>query len=256
MRRQSPQDRRSVSGSGDKSPVVAMLLGIIPGLGAAYNGQNIKALVHFAVIVGMWQMADVLAPGFFFAVAGVALYLYSIYDARRSALRLRRGEDLSEEDGRLRSFLREHTLLWGAALVVVGLLSILNVYTAEDYWLWPLLLVAAGCVLYGRFRSGRETPRTPFVTPPPSVISVLTARPEIALEPIWPILEGMIAGFDGPDFQTDWHSDDYRDDCSRYRQVPNTADSLLYAHWIDQAPDLSRLCRTARVYSLPADSIK
>jgi TM2 domain-containing membrane protein YozV len=173
MLRQSPQERRSISGSGDKSPVVAMLLGIIPGLGAAYNGQNIKALVHFAVIVGMWQMADVLNL-VFFDVAGAALYLYSIYDARRSALRLRRGEDLSEEDDRLRSFLREHTLLWGAALVVVGLLSILNVYmpVGRMNWLWPLLLVAAGCfVLYGRLRSRRETPRTPFVTPPPSVIT-------------------------------------------------------------------------------------
>jgi TM2 domain-containing membrane protein YozV len=172
MLRQSPQERRSVSGSSDKSPIVAMLLGIIPGLGAAYNGQNIKALVHFAVIVGMWQMADVLDL-FFFTVAGAALYLYSIYDARRSALRLRRGEDLTEEDNRLRSFLREHTLLWGAALVVVGVLSILNVYTPwRMHWLWPLLLVAAGCfVLYGRIRSRREAPRTPFVTPPPSVIT-------------------------------------------------------------------------------------
>jgi len=150
-----------------------MLLGIIPGLGAAYNGQNIKALVHFAVIVGMWQMADVFDRGFFFAIAGVALYLYSIYDARRSALRLRRGEDLSEEDNRLRSFLRENTLLWGAALIVVGLLSTLNVYMPWRMpWLWPLLLIAAGCfVLYGRLRSRRETPRTPFVTPPPSVIT-------------------------------------------------------------------------------------
>ncbi len=170
MLRHSSQ--RSVSGSGEKSPVVAMLLGIIPGLGAAYNGQNIKALVHFAVIVGMWQMADVLDL-VFFSVAGVAVYLYSIYDARRSALKLRRGEDLSEEDNRLRTFLREHTLLWGAALVVVGLLSILNVYIPwRMHWLWPLLLVAAGCfVLFGRFRSHPETPRTPFVTPPPSVIT-------------------------------------------------------------------------------------
>jgi len=170
MLRQSP--RRSISGSGEKSPVVAMLLGIIPGLGAAYNGQNIKALVHFAVIVGMWQMADVLNL-FFFTFAGVALYLYSLYDARRSALRLRRGEDLSEEDDRLRGFLREHTLLWGAGLVVVGLLSILNIYMPWlMHWLWPLVLVAAGCfLLYGRLRSPRATPRTPFVTPPASVIT-------------------------------------------------------------------------------------
>jgi len=172
MLRQTPHDHRSVSGSSDKSPIVAMLLAFIPGLGAAYNGQIIKALVHFAMIVGMWQMADVLGL-VFFSVAGAALYFYSIYDARRSALKLRRGEDLSEEDNRLRRFLREHTLLWGAALVVVGLLSILNVYTPwRLHWLWPLLLVAAGCfVLYGRLRARHEAPRTPFVTPPPSVIT-------------------------------------------------------------------------------------
>lgn len=172
MLRQHPHDSRSIPPSSDKSPIVAMLLGIIPGLGAAYNGQNIKALVHFAVIVGMWQMADVLDL-VFFNVAGVALYFYSIYDARRSALKLRRGEDLSEEDNRLRSFLREHTLVWGAGLVIVGVLSILSVYTPwRLHWLWPLLLVAAGAsVLYGRLRSRREAPRSPFVTPPPSVIT-------------------------------------------------------------------------------------
>jgi hypothetical protein len=40
------------------SPLVATLLSFIcPGLGAAYNGQTVKALVHFAVFVGFsrWQ---------------------------------------------------------------------------------------------------------------------------------------------------------------------------------------------------------
>src|SRR5438105_12084474 len=40
------------------SPFVATLLSAIcPGLGAAYNGQTVKALVYFAVFVGLFQMA-------------------------------------------------------------------------------------------------------------------------------------------------------------------------------------------------------
>ena len=40
------------------SPIAATLLSIVcPGLGAAYNGQTIKALVYFAVFVGLFQMA-------------------------------------------------------------------------------------------------------------------------------------------------------------------------------------------------------
>ena len=40
------------------SPFVATLLSFVcPGLGAAYNGQTSKALVYFAVFVGLFQMA-------------------------------------------------------------------------------------------------------------------------------------------------------------------------------------------------------
>ena len=40
------------------SPLVATILSAIcPGLGAAYNGQTTKALVYFAVFVGLFQMA-------------------------------------------------------------------------------------------------------------------------------------------------------------------------------------------------------
>jgi TM2 domain. len=42
-----------------KSPIIALMLGLIPGLGAAYNGQPVKALVQFIVIAGLWTLADV-----------------------------------------------------------------------------------------------------------------------------------------------------------------------------------------------------
>src|SRR5688500_18598327 len=40
------------------SPFVALILSFIcPGLGAAYNGQTYKAMIYFAVSVGLFQMA-------------------------------------------------------------------------------------------------------------------------------------------------------------------------------------------------------
>ena len=45
------------------SPVIATSLSMIcPGLGAAYNGQTVKALVYFAIFAGLFQMA-VLTSG-------------------------------------------------------------------------------------------------------------------------------------------------------------------------------------------------
>ncbi len=40
------------------SPFIATFLSLVcPGLGAAYNGQTSKAMVYFAVFVGLFQMA-------------------------------------------------------------------------------------------------------------------------------------------------------------------------------------------------------
>ena len=41
-----------------KSPGAAGFLGLIPGLGSAYNGLIIKALVQFAVVVGLWEVVS------------------------------------------------------------------------------------------------------------------------------------------------------------------------------------------------------
>src|SRR5918995_610619 len=44
------------------SPFIATLLSFVPGLGAAYNGQTAKAIVHFAIFASFFQMA-VLTQG-------------------------------------------------------------------------------------------------------------------------------------------------------------------------------------------------
>src|SRR5262249_38728481 len=61
-----------------KSPWAALIFGMIPGLGAAYNGQTIKALVHFVVIVGLLTIADIFHSPIAgaFGTAGAAFYIF------------------------------------------------------------------------------------------------------------------------------------------------------------------------------------
>jgi TM2 domain-containing membrane protein YozV len=180
LRRSAPQLRGVKARAQGKSALIALILGLIPGLGAAYNGQNVKALVHFVATVGLWTIADTFhSPlGIFIALSGSALYFFSLYDAFASAKRHSAGVDLEAEEERLRQFLRERTLVWGSLLVGIGTLAILTRYFPyQVHSLWPLLLVAAGIyiILRGYHRAG-ERNNTVYRTPPPSVIPSIYDR--------------------------------------------------------------------------------
>ncbi len=61
--------------------MIATLLSMVcPGLGAAYNGQTVKALVYFAVFVGLFQMAVLTggAPLFVLSFIGMWFFRHSI----------------------------------------------------------------------------------------------------------------------------------------------------------------------------------
>jgi TM2 domain-containing membrane protein YozV len=167
--------RGSSSQTEEKSPVVALLLGLIPGLGAAYNGQNIKALMHFVIVVGLWTLADIFGMPLelTFGLGGAAFYFYSLYDAFQSSQRLRMGGDLIEEDERLKAFLQRRMNIFGGLLVGIGGLAILNIafpHLIDRYW--PLLLIVAGIHLIWSYRRNIREPQMKSVyrTPPPSVI--------------------------------------------------------------------------------------
>jgi hypothetical protein len=78
------------------SPGLATLLGFIPGVGAMYNGQYIKALVHvivFVVLVG-------LSGHFWFFGLLVAFWvLYQVFDAHQTARARRDGLPLPDPFG-------------------------------------------------------------------------------------------------------------------------------------------------------------
>src|SRR5690349_20870394 len=71
------------------SAFVATLLSFVPGLGAAYNGQTSKAIVHFAIFASFFQMA-VVTQGFpFFVLGVVGSWLFAAVDACRTAQLMR-----------------------------------------------------------------------------------------------------------------------------------------------------------------------
>jgi TM2 domain-containing membrane protein YozV len=78
------------------SPGLATLLGFIPGVGAMYNGQYVKALVHvivFVVLVG-------LSGHFWFFGLLVAFWvLYQVFDAHQTAKARRDGLPLPDPFG-------------------------------------------------------------------------------------------------------------------------------------------------------------
>jgi TM2 domain-containing membrane protein YozV len=77
---------------GTPNPAVAAALGFIPGLGAIYNGEYMKGLVHVAVFAGIIamlnaQISDSLQV--FFGIGLACFYFYMPIEAYRTA-KLRR----------------------------------------------------------------------------------------------------------------------------------------------------------------------
>src|SRR6186997_3164537 len=80
------------------SPFVATLLSFVPGLGAAYNGQTSKAIVHFAIFASFFQMAVVTDGVQFFILGVLGTWLFAAVDACRTAQLIRSGRVPDEEE--------------------------------------------------------------------------------------------------------------------------------------------------------------
>ena len=107
--------------------VIATLLSIIcPGLGAAYNGQTTKALVYFAVFVGLFQMAVLTAELRCLCLDLWECGLFAALDSWRTAQMIRSGvtPDVAE-DILVRRF-SGNPKLWGIVLAVLGVHSCFN----------------------------------------------------------------------------------------------------------------------------------
>lgn len=82
--------------AGAPNPGTAAILGFIPGVGAMYNGQYIKALVHVVVFVILMGMAD---RYWFFWLLLAFWVLYQVFDAHQTAQARKYGLPLPDPFG-------------------------------------------------------------------------------------------------------------------------------------------------------------
>jgi len=160
-----PEDPRRVYAhtNSDVSPGVAFALGWIPGVGAIYNGQYAKGLVHAVVFGILCSILDSDPRGLevVFAMSLVAWMFYMAFEAYHTARLRRLGEPVDEYSSLIDLRSRGHFPVAGIALIVLGVvlllhtLNILNFDYLSQYW--PVLLIAAGVyLLYLRFAAPKE----------------------------------------------------------------------------------------------------
>src|SRR3984957_5631393 len=77
-------------------PVLAGLLGFIPGVGAMYNGQYVKALAHVLIFAVFVSLSD---KSFVFALLLAAWIFYQVFDAAQTAKARRDGLPLPNPFG-------------------------------------------------------------------------------------------------------------------------------------------------------------
>ena len=130
------------------SPVVATFLSFLcPGLGAAYNGQTVKALVYFAVFVGLFQMAILTGGTFLFVGGFIGMWFFAALDAWRTAQAIRSGVTPDSAEDILVKRFSGNPKLWGIVLTVLGtaflLQSVFNMRGLMRGFL-PLMLIGLG----------------------------------------------------------------------------------------------------------------
>jgi hypothetical protein len=161
------------------SPFVATLLSFfVPGLGAAYNGQTSKAIVHFAIFASFFQMAVVTDGVTFFVLGVVGTWLFAAVDACRTAQLMRAGLAPDAEEDAIARQLYGNPFAWGVTLVVLGTIFLAHTLLGFQFPVrrtLPVALVVLGAYMlfdYLKRRRRREELRA-FDTnnPPPSVVS-------------------------------------------------------------------------------------
>jgi hypothetical protein len=142
------------------SPALAFFLGLIPGVGAIYNGQYAKGLVH-AIVWGLLmsiansRAANGLEPIFVMLV--IAWWAYMAFEAHRTAQKLQAGEAVDEYSSLVPMRGRgDQAPVAGVALVVLGTLLLLHTLDVLDFdrvaRYWPVLVIALGVyLLWGVF---------------------------------------------------------------------------------------------------------
>lgn len=161
------------------SPFIATLLSFfVPGLGAAYNGQTSKAIVHFAIFASFFQMAVVTDGVTFFVLGVFATWLFAAVDACRTAQLMRAGLAPDAEEDAIARQLYGNPIAWGITLVALGMVFLAHTLLGVQFPVrrtLPVALVILGAYMlfdYLKRRKRRQELRAfDSNNPPPSVVA-------------------------------------------------------------------------------------
>jgi hypothetical protein len=135
----------------DASPGLAFVLGLIPGVGAIYNGQYAKGLVH-VIIIGLTisVLANNAARGFepLLGLMLAAFFFYMAFEAYHTALRRQQGLVVDEFSSLFPMRGANKFPVAPILLIVLGVIFLLNnldffeIERVIRYW--PVLLIVLG----------------------------------------------------------------------------------------------------------------
>jgi hypothetical protein len=135
------------------NPGAAFALGLIPGVGAIYNGEFVKAAVHILIFGTLVSLADATDAALF-GLLSAGFYFYMPFEAYYTAKKRHLGAEgimLETPIDRLQQqfgSVKDRELWGGIALVVIGGLYLLGNLDVFDMHriarLWPLALVVVG----------------------------------------------------------------------------------------------------------------
>jgi TM2 domain-containing membrane protein YozV len=146
--------------TGPRNPALAFILGFLfPGLGAVYNGQYNKALIHIVVFATLVLGLSSDMDGGMKAVMGIMLggfIFYMAFDAMQTAQAQRRGEVSADP---LQTWSKGQPigpiiLIGAGVLFLLYNFDIFPFYRIERFW--PLILIAVGVLMFKNRLAGRS----------------------------------------------------------------------------------------------------
>lgn len=155
------------------SPVLAFILGWIPGVGAIYNGQYVKGLVHaviFGVIVSILSGNEDGSTAPFLGILLAAFVFYMPFEAYHTAKKRQLGIAVDEWSSLVaQNRIANRAPAGPIVLIAIGFLFLLDTLHLLEFRrigrFWPVLLILMGAyMLYSRANAARVAP----YSPPPS----------------------------------------------------------------------------------------
>ena len=138
---------------------------MIPGVGAIYNGQYAKGIVHVIILALLFMAADnAYGAGPLFGLLIPGFWFYMAFEAYHTARRKREGLPVDEFSGLGIAGEGSRFPVAAVMLIVFGLLFLLNnlgvLEIRQLIRYWPVAMIALGVyMLYGRMKGGSDEPK-------------------------------------------------------------------------------------------------